>query len=94
MSQGQQPVQRCPVRSGHIDDLHAAGRSRDEGDRVLPDAERRGHRRQGGRRGLAVHRARADPDHKRPVMLAAHAGTGRPRPNPDSDSHQASLLAL
>ena len=43
----------------------------------------RGDRGQGGARGLAVHSGGADPDHQRAVMLAAHAGAGRPGPDPE-----------
>jgi len=41
---------------------------------------------------LAVHSGRADPDHKRAIMLAADAGARRPGPDPDGDPHHSSVV--
>jgi hypothetical protein len=58
---------------------------------MTADPERGGHRGQCGRRGLAVHRPRADPHDQRAIVLAADAGAGGPGPYPDGNAHHPSV---
>jgi len=72
-SQGQQAVQVYRIGAGHLHDLRAARRSRDQRDSATADAKRGRDRAQRRLGGAAVHGRRADPDDQRAIVFAAHA---------------------
>jgi hypothetical protein len=87
----EQPFERSRIGARHIEYLHPASRPCHRRDRATADSERRSHCGQRGRGRLAVHGSLTDADHQSPIVLPAHAGTGRPRPDPDSNTHYTSV---
>jgi hypothetical protein len=87
----EQPFERPWIGALHVEYLHPASRPCHQRDRATADSERRSHRGQRSRRRLPVRGWLIDPDHQGPVVLPAHAGTGRPGPDPDSNTHPASV---
>ena len=88
---GEQPFKRSWIGARHVEYLHRASRPCHQRDRATADSERRSHRGQRSRSRLAVRGSLTDPDHQGPIVLPAHAGTGRPGPDPDSNMHPVSV---
>ena len=87
----QQPREQRRIRARYLDDLRPAAGARYQRYLLTADPERPSHRGECCRGSLAVHGTLADPDNKRPVMLAAHARTGRAGLHPDGDAHEPSV---
>lgn len=92
-SQRQEPFEGSRVRPRDVDDLRPACCPGHQRYRVRADAECRCYRGQGGRRGLAIHGARADTDHQRAIVLAANARASRSWPDSNRDPHHLSVSA-
>ena len=88
---GEQQFERSWIGACHVEYLHPAPRPCYQRDRATADSERHSHRGQHRRSRLAVCGWLTDPDHQRPIVLPAHAGTGGPGPDPDSNTHPASV---
>jgi hypothetical protein len=87
----EQPFERSWIGTLHVEYLQPASRPCHQRDRATADSERRSHRGQRSRSRLPVRSWLTDPDHQGPIVLSAHAGTGRRGPDPDSNTHPPSV---
>jgi hypothetical protein len=79
------------IRASNVDYLQPASRSGHQRHVMAADTERGCQRRECGRSSFAIYGPLGYPDDQSPIVLTAHARTGRARVDPDGNAHRPSV---